>query len=234
MAVIPVTESVVLLNDGSYEVECIDAEPDQLENPQWGSGDIIRFQFKVIGEFDKAGEPVILDPIATAALTPQTKLWSWSIALGEQPVIGEDFDTDRLLNKRALAQVKSDLKPDGTKGFPKIKNLIPLPKSTPKGRTRTQANKLTAPREPTPPPPAGVTIGEFIELLREYRSAFPGVEGYDAALAEMQARWPETKEPRGFFPQRLRGQALDAAMEFLRDQMYLAQEPGPSEDEEPF
>jgi len=121
-------ESAVLLEDGTYEVELLSIKEHSIDNPSFGDGDVFKWSFAVVDEVDEEGDPIILDPVSNRKLTPLTKFWAWAVALGGQPEIGKPFNTDQLIGAHAMAQVEAKVKPDGTRGFPKIVALVAMPK----------------------------------------------------------------------------------------------------------
>ncbi len=129
MPKVPAEESQSLLEDGTYEVELLTVADFVIKDPSFGDGNVFKWSFEVVDQLDEDGEPIILDPISNRKLTPLTKFWAWAVALGAKPEIGEDFDTETLNGAHAMAQVEAKLKPDGSKGFPKIVGLVAMPKT---------------------------------------------------------------------------------------------------------
>jgi hypothetical protein len=146
--VIEATESASMIEDGTYEVVCVSVVEDYLENSQYDPN-VIRFGFGLVPELLKQdGTEFVLDPIASHKLSPQSKLWSWCVALGTQPVIGQSLDTDVLIGKHAMARVEAAVRPDGTKGFPKVVDLMAMPRRVVRMVPPVRAPQAAEPLEP--------------------------------------------------------------------------------------
>ncbi len=145
--VVQAEESQTLLEDGTYEVELVDIVSFEIENPTFGDGNVFKWSFEVVDQLDGDGEPIILDPVSNRKLTPLTKFWAWAVALGAKPEVGADFDTKTLHGAHAMAQVEAKLKPDGTKGFPRIVGLVAMPKTNARraagGSTKVESESIS-------------------------------------------------------------------------------------------
>lgn len=105
MAQLTATESAPFLDEGMYPatVNAIGEEEGQF-GPQF------KFTWVLDGKFhekgDKAGQPIDIWDWCSQKLTPKSKLWQIAIGLGVQPVLGQGFDTDDLLGRRANLVIK--------------------------------------------------------------------------------------------------------------------------------
>lgn len=118
----------VKVEPGTYECECIEANQDTIENPQFGSGDVLRVKVRLPGVNNEDGDEVELDAMANLKLTPKSKLWGWIEAFGFKLAIGQDFDTEQLRGKRAYAVVGQREGQDGAL-WARIEDFVALPKS---------------------------------------------------------------------------------------------------------
>ena len=91
---------------GTYRVLLMDLKEDLLENALYGNGNVIRFELEVCQHVDVSGNPIQLDALANDKLTPKSKLWQVATSLNVQPVLGQGFDTDDLLGRRANLVIK--------------------------------------------------------------------------------------------------------------------------------
>ncbi len=147
MSVIKAQESRVMveLPDGTYEVECTEAQDDEIDSQfSDGPSDIVRLFVQIVDHVNVDGGPIILDPIANFKLTPKSKLWGWFQAFGLDPQIGKEIDTEDMVGKRALALVQNKITDAGSK-WPKVVNFMPLPRTAQKGSQRPQ-EALSAPQ----------------------------------------------------------------------------------------
>lgn len=115
------------LDAGTYEVICADATTDQLPNPQFGDGNVLRLKLQVVDMVNPDGSDVVLDAIANLKLSPMSKLWGWIEAFGFKLEVGQDFDTDQLKGLNAYAVVGQREGQDGAL-WPRVESIIPLPK----------------------------------------------------------------------------------------------------------
>lgn len=116
------------MEPGSYVVTCFDAHVDKLEKSQYGDGTVLRFILELDEEEDEDGEKIQLDAIANLKLSAKSKLMAWIEAFGFHPAVGESFDTDQLVGKKAMAVIEDHQSADGGV-FSRVKDLMPLPKS---------------------------------------------------------------------------------------------------------
>lgn len=205
MPVVTAEESKQLIEDGTYEVELLAIKEAELENASFGDGEVFRWSFQVVGVVDQDGDDIVLDPISNRKLTPLSKFWAWSVALGGKPEIGKSFNTDDLIHKHAMAKVEAKLKPDGTKGFPKVTDLMAMPKGigrasgNPTGATQSLASAQDAKAS------AIATLTELRPLLNdEMRALFMG---------ELCARFAEADRNGQFYPLKV---SPENAAEFQR------------------
>lgn len=119
----------ISLEAGTYEVQLIDLKEDILENPQFGDGAVIRFELETTDVLDEEGNPVRLDGIASDKLTPLSKLTRWLKAFGVTAEPGEEIDMARAIGQRAQAVIVLRPGKDGTGSFPRIEDLVALPRS---------------------------------------------------------------------------------------------------------
>lgn len=118
----------VHIDPGTYHIRCMDAREDHLDNSQFGSGDVIRFDLEAVDMVMPDGNPVQLDAIANDRLTPKSKLWGWLEAFGLKVEVGSDIDIDDVVGREAYAVVVDKASEQGGV-FSKVDNLIPLPKT---------------------------------------------------------------------------------------------------------
>lgn len=117
------------LDAGTYTVQLMDLVETTLENPQYGNGDVIRFALETTDVVDEEGNPVQLDGIANDKMTPMSKLSRWLSAFGVSAKPGEDVDMEEAIGKQAMAVIVLKPGKDGTGAFPRIDDLVPLPRS---------------------------------------------------------------------------------------------------------
>ena len=116
------------IEPGLYAVTCTAVHDETLPNPQYGTGEIIRFDFTFDEVMDADGEPAMLDAIASKRLTPKSKLWEWSESLLNRELkIDDEIDTDEFMACQAMVQVIIDTKADGSQ-WSKIDKVLPMPK----------------------------------------------------------------------------------------------------------
>ena len=105
MPVVTASESSPFLDEGMYPatVMAITEEEGQF-GPQF------KFTWVLDGKFhekgDKAGQPIDIWDWCSQKLTPKSKLWQVATSLNVQPVLGQGFDTDDLLGRRANLVIK--------------------------------------------------------------------------------------------------------------------------------
>jgi hypothetical protein len=135
MSLTRVMKEYTALEPGTYKVQLMDLTETQLENPQYGNGDVIRFAFECVDEVDDEGNRYQLDGIANDILTSESKLTKWLAALGVTAKPGEGLDMAEAVGRECLAEVVLKPGKDGTGAFPRIDKLVPLPKGKAIGRT---------------------------------------------------------------------------------------------------
>ena len=108
---------------GTYQVRCMEVAADVLDNPQFGTGDVIRFDLEVVDKLGADGNPLTIDAIANDRLTPKSKLWGWLEAFGITPEINGDLDIEEVVGREALARI---VQKEGSE-FTRVDALIPLP-----------------------------------------------------------------------------------------------------------
>lgn len=118
------------IEPGTYQVRLMDLTETQIENPQYGNGDVIRFAFECTDVVDNEGNPYELDGIAIDILTPESKLTKWLAAFGVTAKPGETLDMEEAIGRECLAEIVHKPGKDGTGAFPRIDKLVPLPKSS--------------------------------------------------------------------------------------------------------
>lgn len=181
MPVVIPEENKAMLENGTYEVKLLAMEEDFIEDSQYDP-DVYRWTFEVVDTVDSDGKAIHMDPISSQKITPMSKFWSWAVALGGQPVIGQPFDTDVLVGKHAMAKVQAKLKSDGTKGFPKIVDLMAMPKgSSRKGSTRAQEG-AGAPGERSP-------VSDFKQQVKDAGKKW--VDAVNLSMSTFDERTPE-------------------------------------------
>lgn len=116
----------VHLEPGTYPVTCLSVKAETLENPQYGDGNIIRFELRFDDVLDENGEEIKRDLRANDKLTPMSKLTGILLAFGVKAAVGEEVDIEDCVGKQALAQVIEIKKDD--KVYDRIKDLLPTQK----------------------------------------------------------------------------------------------------------
>ena len=132
---------VQTLEPGTYKVQLMDLKETILENPQFGSGDVIRFCIETTEVVDEEGNRIELDGIANDKLTPLSKLTRWLTAFGVTAEAGEEIDMEEAIGREAMAVIVVKPGKDGTGAFPRVDDLVPLPKS---GKASSAPQKPTA------------------------------------------------------------------------------------------
>lgn len=133
------------LEPGTYRVQLMDLRETQLENPQHGTGDVIRFVLECVDELDSEGNRYALDGIANDILTPLSKLTEWLAAFGVSARPGEDIDMSEAVGREAMATVIHKPGKDKTGAFARIDKLVPLPKDAQKAPGRPSAPAVVNP-----------------------------------------------------------------------------------------
>lgn len=116
------------LEDGVYSVTCIGVKDEVLENPRFGTGEVVKLDWRFDDVVDEHGEEIVLDSMASAKLSPLSKLTLWAMACGiaidfEDPDF--EFDTNAFKGKKALATV---IHKEGS-DWPRISDLTQMPKA---------------------------------------------------------------------------------------------------------
>lgn len=108
MTVITATESTPFVDEGVYFATVQSVEEQPSTTPGWA--DQFKFVFTLDGKFydqgEKAGQPMDMWHYVSQKLTPKSNLWATAVALGVQPVLGQDLDTDQFFGKKAQLVVK--------------------------------------------------------------------------------------------------------------------------------
>ena len=113
---------------GNYTMTCTEVTEDALENPSFGTGEIIRFELETEDIFDEQGNPASIDAIANDKMSPKSKLWRWCEAFGAAPKVGEPFNLEQLIGCQAVAKIIDKLDEKGVPtGFTRVDDLTPLP-----------------------------------------------------------------------------------------------------------
>jgi len=89
---------------GLYDAVVSQVRTDQMTS-SFGTNDVVRFTCKLDLVVDEGGDPVHLDAIANARLTPQTKLWAWLEALGLHPEVDFDIDIEQAVGKACVLSI---------------------------------------------------------------------------------------------------------------------------------
>lgn len=115
------------LENGTYAMTVKDVREDKIENPQFGDGTVVRIDIELDDMVMPDGEPVELDAMANAKLSPKSKLGLWIAALGFEIKVGQEFDLDDLKGAQGLVVVENEHKDDVD--WPRIVNIVAAPKS---------------------------------------------------------------------------------------------------------
>lgn len=129
MSKVPVsTKSRVVMADGTYVVACIEVKDDVIESEQYGVSEVVRIYLEFEEVKDEDGEPAVLDAIANRKISKKAKLTRWATAMGVAPdLAANDFETEDLVAQRCMAVVVNRV--DGTEKWPRVTDLVALPKS---------------------------------------------------------------------------------------------------------
>lgn len=122
------------VDPGTYSITCVRAYEDVLENPAFGTGDVVKLEIELddVEDDGAPGELVKLTALANRKLSPSSKLWGWVEAFGFSLEIGQDFDLDWLEGRQAMALIGEKKRDDGTV-WSTIESIFPRPAR--KGRT---------------------------------------------------------------------------------------------------
>jgi hypothetical protein len=122
------TATQVVLEDGStHEIKCIKAEEGELENPLYGDGDVLFFEFEVLDVLDKSGRPIVLKELANDRWNEYTKAWAWARGFGLPIDVGVEIDLDSFVGRTALAKIEN--RTNGRTERSHIGEVFQLPKS---------------------------------------------------------------------------------------------------------
>ncbi len=140
MSKIPVTgaRKIPTVANGLYEVECLGTEDVTLDQPDiFGKTDKIRVSLGLTGLVDEEGEPIIVDPLLNRTLGKKATLRAWAEAFGVPPTEGQEFETNWLVGCKAQALIQTEPEDaDGTRHWPRVTNLLALPKARANGGSR--------------------------------------------------------------------------------------------------
>lgn len=109
-----------------YLVTCVGLRERQLENPQYGRGDVLMVQLQTEVRDPETGEFVVVERMCNKVWSPRSGLWACAEALGYPCKAGEALDTDRLMGLRCQALIKDEVGNDGAV-YSRVDTLVPLP-----------------------------------------------------------------------------------------------------------
>ena len=119
------------IEPGTYAVTCIGVKEDSLPNPQYGSGDVIKFSLQFDDLADDDGNLLTRETMASDYLTPGSKLTAILRAFGINLSVGQSVDFEACIGRPALAVVGEKRK--STNGVEKvydtIEDVIPAPRA---------------------------------------------------------------------------------------------------------
>lgn len=134
-----------VIDDNIYEVVCTGVEDVTLEQPdQFGKTEKVRVHLQLVGvEDEDSGEPVSLDPLLNRTFGQKATLRKWATALLNLGSIddGSWFETEDLVGHHARAVVKTETGADGKRGWPKVTDLMAMPKAAQKAATKPQEGR---------------------------------------------------------------------------------------------
>ena len=116
---------------GTYLATVLTTAEDVLENSQYGTGEIIRFELEPEGVFDESGDAIQIDAIASRKLSPKSKLYSWLQACGVDLTTGREVDMDEAVGARVQIKVIDKPSKDGTATFSSVDDIFPTPENQP-------------------------------------------------------------------------------------------------------
>lgn len=107
----------IVVPDDIYEAEIAGVKDVDLQS--FGFGMNWGFDFKItkaLSEKGKEAEGKTITGLASAKLTPKTKLWTWATKLGFKPEVGMKLKRDDFVGKkcRILTQTKKKQRQDGS------------------------------------------------------------------------------------------------------------------------
>ena len=141
--VVPGTGDTPVIEDGLYEVTCIDTEELMMVDKFSGGKERakIKLHLQVHGTDDGEGEEVIIDPLLNLKWSsggdwPASTLYLYAVALCGPQDGDVAFDTDNLKGKTATALTRTE-----TAGaWPKVKEIMPLKKGVKNAPTQHVSN----------------------------------------------------------------------------------------------
>lgn len=108
---------------GIYSIKCI-----SVEETETNFGACLKFKFLITSGEHAGRDIVALASIRDGAIGSSSKLYRWTSALlGTAP--GEDFDTDDLLGRQALANITIVPGREANQRFNRIEAIMPATKS---------------------------------------------------------------------------------------------------------
>lgn len=154
MAVVPESSGEApKIKDGPYSLTVVSAitgireGPDKY-NPEIVDAPIVHINMAVGGTRDEDGNEIVLRSTMNLKFSrggsyPPSTLYLYARAFGVVPEVGELFDTDWLVGKKAQGMVRTDK--EGT--WPKVVNesLVPAGEPAQKGPARAQEARSVAP-----------------------------------------------------------------------------------------
>jgi hypothetical protein len=128
------------IEDGTYRVKLGSLEDAEL-TWEGRSRPGLKWNFTLPDVAGEDGEPGELSAQSSTALSPKSKLWAWYQALtGVSLDLDMEIDLDDMIGKQAQAAVIHKPGSDGTGSWPRIENLIALPKPGRKVRGEVKAD----------------------------------------------------------------------------------------------
>jgi len=117
------------IEDGTYRVK-LESWEDAEMKWEGKTRPGLKWTFSFPDVADEEGNPGELTAMSSTALSPKSKLWAWYQALtGVSLDLDMEIDLDDMVGKEAQAAVVHKPGSDGTGSWPRIENLIALPKA---------------------------------------------------------------------------------------------------------
>ena len=209
------------IEDDIYEVELKSITAVDLEKPDvFGRTELLQWDFGLTEtEDDSTGEPIILNPRTSRVFSPKSTAFKWAVVLGVEPEIGKRFNPDILVGKRARANVQTSFRDDGSPGWPRIKDLIALPRQQ---------------RQARPPSVAKVADAraDIMATLKQIQGLVIA-EDFKAICAEIVLQWPETGIAGGkCVPSRVTPEHAEALLAAVREHLAVLQPVDNGEEED--